>query len=77
MISKILLLDTIDSVREFVDIANTKDFEIVLKSGDTIVNGKSIMSVFGLDLTKPVTMDADCNNCFDLLKQIDKFIYKK
>lgn len=77
MISKIILLDTIDSVREFVDIANTKDYSIILKSGDVIVDGKSIMSVFGLDLTKPITMEADCKAGFDLLKQIDKFIIKK
>ncbi len=77
MISASLLLDTIDLVREFVDIANTKDFSISLKSGDIIVDAKSIMSVFGLDLTKPVIMEADTKTGFTFLKQIDKFIYKK
>lgn len=77
MISALLLLDTIDRVREFVDIANTKDFSISLKSGDVIVDGKSIMSVFGLDLTKPIAMEADAKAGFTFLKQIDKFIYKK
>lgn len=77
MISKILLLDTMDSVREFVDIANTKECDITLKAGDIIVDGKSIMSIFSLDLTKPVEMVADCKNGFELLKQIDKFVYKK
>ena len=77
MISKTLLLDTIDSVREFVDIANTKDYSILLRKDNAVVNGKSIMSVFGLDLTKPVIMEADTKTGFDLLKQIDKFIYKK
>ena len=77
MITKLLLLDTIDLVREFVDIANEKDFSITLKAGDIAVDGKSIMSVFGLDLTKPVTMEADTKSAFTFLKQIDKFIYKK
>ena len=77
MISEVLLLDTIDSVREFVDIANTKDFSILLKAKDITVDGKSIISVFSLDLTKPILMEADCKVGFDFLKQIDKFIYKK
>ena len=77
MVSKILLLDTIDSVREFVDIANTKEYDIRLKSGNIIANGKSIMSIFGLDLTRPVIMEADTKTGFDLVKQVDKFIYKK
>ena len=77
MISAILLLDSIDLVREFVDIANTKDFSITLKSDNIIVDGKSIMSIFGLDLTKPIIMEAETKTGFTFLKQIDKFIYKK
>ena len=76
MVSTVLLLDTIDLVREFVDIASTKDFSIYLRSGDIVVDAKSIMSVFGLDLTKPVTMEADIKAGFTFLKQIDKFVYK-
>lgn len=77
MISATLLLDTIDLVREFVDIANEKDFSITLKSGDVLVDAKSIMSVFGLDLTKPVFMEAETASGYTFLKHIDKFIYKK
>lgn len=77
MLNKILLLDTIDYVREFVDIANSKDYRILLKSGDKVVDGKSIMSVFSLDLTKPVEMTADCKTVFELSRQIEKFVYKK
>lgn len=77
MIKEILLLDTIDKVREFVDIANNMDCQINLKAKDIIVDAKSIMSVFGIDLTKPIEMEADCKCGFELLKQIDEFIYKK
>lgn len=77
MINEVLLLDTIDKVREFVDIANKIDCQINLKSKDIIVDAKSIMSVFGIDLTKPIEMEADCKCGFELLKHIDKFIYKK
>jgi phosphotransferase system HPr-like phosphotransfer protein len=77
MLTKTLLLDNIDSVREFVDIANTKEYDIFLRSGDVCVNAKSIMSVFMLDLTKPVEMEADCKTAFELSRQIEKFVYKK
>ena len=77
MLVKMLLLDTIDSVREFVDIANTKDYKITLKSGETLVDAKSIMSVFSLDLTKPVEKQADCKAVFELSRQIEKFFSKK
>ena len=76
MLNKTLLLDTIDKVREFVDIANTKDYKITLKSGNTIVDGKSIISVFSFDLTKPIEMEADCKTVFELSRQIDKFVVK-
>lgn len=76
MLCKTLLLDTIDKVREFVDIANSKDYNIVLKANNKIVNAKSIISVFSFDLTKPVVMEADCKLVFELSRQIEKFVIK-
>lgn len=77
MLKTTLLLNTIDNVRDFVEIANSKEYEITLKSGDIIVNAKSIISVFSLDLTKPVEMVANCTAAFDLFRQIEKYVYKK
>ena len=74
MLEKVLLLDTIDSVREFVDIAASKDYDITLQSGRNTVNAKSIMGVFSLDLTKPVKMRADCKLMAELARQIKPFI---
>ncbi|MBR6565050.1 MAG: HPr family phosphocarrier protein [Clostridia bacterium] len=77
MVTQTLLLNTMDAVREFVEIANSKEYEITLKSGDVCVNAKDIISVFGLDLTKPIEMTADCKNIFELGRQIEKFVLKK
>jgi phosphotransferase system HPr-like phosphotransfer protein len=77
MLKTTLLLNTIDNVRDFVEIANSKNYDITLKSGDIIVNAKSIISVFSLDLTKPVEMTADCKTAFELSRQIEKYFYKK
>ena len=75
MFEKTLFLGNIDDVKNFVDFANTKDYDIELTSGKYIVNAKSIMGVFSLDLTKPVTMVAHTENYAELLKQINKYIY--
>lgn len=76
MLEKTLLLDTFDAVKEFVDIAASKDYKITIKSGDFIVDAKSIMAVFSLDLTKPVEMQADCKYACELSRQIEKFVCK-
>ena len=77
MLEKELLLDTFDKVRSFVDIANSKDYDIELISGKYVANGKSIMGVFGLNLTKPVVMVAHCTTQAELMKQIKPFINEK
>lgn len=74
MLEKMLMLDNIDKVRGFVNIAMSKDYDIELLSGKYVVNGKSIMGVFSLDLTKPVTMVAHCEMTAELKKQIQPFL---
>lgn len=74
MLEKKLMLDNIDKVRQFVNIAMSKDYDIELLSGKYIVNAKSIMGVFSLDLTKPVTMVAHCEMVAELTKQIMPFL---
>ena len=74
MLEKNLLLDNIDKVRAFVSIAMDKDYDIDLISGKYIVNGKSIMGVFSLDLTKPIKMIAHCESVAELGKQIKPFL---
>lgn len=50
-------LNTIDKVKEFCSIATYKiATDIDLISGKYTVDGKSIMGIFSLDLSKPITM---------------------
>lgn len=74
MLEKKLILDNIEKVKEFVAIASAKEYDIDLLSGKYIVNAKSIMGVFSLDLTKPVTMVAHCEVYAELMKQIKPFL---
>ncbi|MCL1819588.1 MAG: HPr family phosphocarrier protein [Oscillospiraceae bacterium] len=49
-------LDTIDKVKNFVNIAMQYPQELVVSSGRFVVNAKSIMGLFSLDLTKKVLL---------------------
>ena len=51
MLEKTIMLKDFEAVKKFVDIANQKPYDIELLSGKYIVNAKSIMGVFSLDLT--------------------------
>lgn len=75
MLEKTIMLSQFDDVKKFVDIAASKDYDVELLSGKYIVNAKSIMGVFSLDLTKPITVRAHCKTSGELLKQISPFLF--
>ncbi len=76
MLEKMIMLDTIDSVRKFAEIASSKDYKIELESDKYIVNAKSIMGIFSLDLTKPIKMTAYCDMVAELARQIEPYVVK-
>ncbi len=49
-----LSLTSIDKVKNFVSITAKFDAEIDLVSGRYIIDAKSIMGIFSIDLSKPV-----------------------
>ena len=73
MLEKTIMLKNFEAVKEFVDIANSKEYDIELMSGKYIVNAKSIMGVFSLDLTKPMVMVAHCDSAAELSRQTSRF----
>ncbi len=75
MLEKTIMLRDFEAVKNFVDIANTKNYDIELLSGKYVVNAKSIMGVFSLDLTKPLVMVAHTDTPTELLRQTVQFEY--
>ena len=75
MLEKTIILKDFEAVKKFVDIANEKPYDIELLSGKYIVNAKSIMGVFSLDLTKPIVMVAHTDSHAELLRSIAQFEY--
>ena len=59
MYTETISLSSIDAVKKFVCIANEYDFTINLLSDKYKIDAKSIMSVFSLDLSKPITVEIE------------------
>lgn len=67
-------LETIQDVRDFVNIMTAQTADIDLSSGRYVVDGKSIMGIFSLDLLKPIDMTIHTDDCDDLLEAVKRFI---
>ena len=70
-------LSTIADVRDFVNIVNRTDADIDLISGRYIVDAKSIMGIFSLDLMQPIELSAHTENeavIAPLLESLKPFI---
>ncbi len=58
MKSCLIRLSTIQDVRDFVNIVSAAATDVDLSSGRYVVDAKSIMGIFSLDLLKPITLTA-------------------
>lgn len=72
----VIQLLSIKDVRQFVDAVTKYDVEIDLSSGRYVVDAKSIMGIFSLDLLQPIGVTIHSDNCEDLLRDLDQFIIK-
>lgn len=66
-------LNTIDKVKAFVNIVARYDFDLDIVSGRYVINAKSIMGIFSIDLSKPVGLNIHAegkilDEVLDLLK---------
>ncbi len=66
-------LEMAQRVKEFVSVTQNYAFEILLKSGKYVVDAKSILGIFSLDLSQPITVEVYDDNCDELLAQLKKF----
>ena len=69
-----LSLNCINDVKEFVNIVTKYDFEIDLTSGRYVVDAKSIMGIFSLDLSKPIKAEVHSDDCDKFIEEVKKFI---
>lgn len=67
-------LSSIEAVRDFVEIVRKYDSEVDLSSGRYVVDAKSIMGIFSLDLLQPITLTAYADDCDKLFSELKDYI---
>lgn len=66
-------LEKASQVKDFVQIVQKYPYDIELKSERYIVDAKSILGIFSLDLARPLTIEIHSDDCADLLKELKAF----
>ena len=68
-------LNSIDKVKTFVSDINRFDFDFDLVSGRYVIDAKSIMGIFSLDLSKPIDLNihAEGDSLQEVLKTLEQY----
>ena len=71
-----ICLNSIDKVKAFVNDITTFDTDFDLVSGRYVIDAKSIMGIFSLDLSKPIDLciHADESNIDAILEALNPYI---
>lgn len=69
-------LNTIQDIRVFVETVSMTDIEVDLCSQRYVVDGKSIMGIYSLDLLNPIKLIVHSDDCDELMEKLDRFIVK-
>ena len=67
-----IYLNSIDKVKAFVNEITRFDSEFDLISGRYVIDAKSIMGIFSLDLSKPITLNIHAEKNIDEIMSVIK-----
>ena len=67
-----IVLFTIDDVKRFVTLTNKYKFSIDLSNGKYKIDAKSIMGVFSLGTSQPITLEIDSDPSQE--KEVEEFM---
>ena len=72
----IILLDSIDKVKKFVSTTIKFDAEIDIVSGRYVLDAKSIMGIFSIDLSKPmiVRIYEEGEKAEEIIKALEDYV---
>lgn len=68
-----ILLNSINDVKKFVNIVSKYDFDVDLISDRYVVDAKSIMGIFSLDLSKAIKVEIHSDECETFLSELKEF----
>ena len=69
-----VVLSMAESVKNFVNIVNKYAYDIDLRSGRFLIDAKSLLGIFSLDLSKPIVLEIHSDKCDDLLDELKDYI---
>ena len=67
-------LSLVENVNKFVNIVSRYPFDMDLRAGRHVVDAKSVLGIFSLDLSRPITLEIYSEDCDDLLEEIKPFL---
>ena len=67
-------LNSIDKVKAFVHSVNTFNTEFDLVSGRFVIDAKSIMGIFSLDLSKPINLTIYNDDDAEIMESLKPFL---
>lgn len=62
-----------EEVKNFVNIVNRYPYDMDLRAGRHVVDAKSILGIFSLDLSRPIALEVYADACDDLEQDIAQF----
>lgn len=65
-------LNSIDKVKAFVNDITKFDYDFDLVSGRYVIDAKSIMGIFSLDLSKPIDLNIHAEDNADAVMEVIK-----
>ena len=68
-----IVLSNIQDIRDFVNQVILVDYDVDLVQGRYVVDAKSIMGIFSLDLLSPISLVAHTDNADFLFSKLEKF----
>jgi len=69
-----ITLNSIDKVKSFVNDITKYDYDFDLVSGRYVIDAKSIMGIFSLDLSKPIDLNIHAEeNVEDILETLKPY----
>ena len=74
MKSVMIRLSLVENVNNFVNIVTRYPYEMDLRAGRHVVDAKSILGIFSLDLSRPITLEIYSDDCDDLMENIAPFL---
>jgi len=62
-----------EEVKAFVNVVSRYPYDMDLRAGRHVVDAKSILGIFSLDLSKPISLEVYADDCDDLMGDLKAF----